>query len=405
MKIYVVDSSSIMRDFTVLSRLNPDSLMIPLKVVDELDKAKTWKDEGAWNARKALKLLEGNEISIVDIEQAEGGDSDATIIRSALQVQGNLKSASVVLLTEDYGMRVRARARGLQSMSAEAALNGSSDEVSWLEFDVPSSVNVALFNDKYVPGKDVADKNILDALPVWTGILLKSERSHALGVWNGEGVLPVRPKTHSVAPKGLEQTLALWALQCPEIPLVNLTGEAGTGKSFLALSAGFDGVQAGTWNKLVIVKNFVEVGKGLGYLPGDLNEKLAPWLDSLNDTIKSIYGEKSLDYWQMMMKRGQVEIVPMSFIRGRTFNNAFVVLDEAQNTSPHEIKTVVTRIGKHSKLALLGDTYQIDSPQFGTHSCGLSHVVRKFRDSKMSMSVKLTASQRSDLAGEAARLL
>jgi PhoH-like ATPase len=405
MKTFLFDSSALMRDHTLLFRFPATDIVIPLKVVDELDTAKKFGDEAGWNARQAIKAIDELNIHIVVVEEEKGEDSDSTIIRSGLEYQTQ-RGTTVQIVTEDYGMMVRARAKGLLANSIEEVIPAIRDMRSCLTIDVPEKVTISLFDNGHVLPDELGEwSKMVEELPIWAAVLLRSSSSHAISVWTGTSLIPCRPGAHSIKPKGLEQTIALWALQRAEIPLVTITGKAGTGKSFLALSVGFDGVQRGAYDRLVVVRNFQEVGKGLGYLPGDLNEKLSPWLDSLRDTLRSIYGREGLNYFEMAQRKGQVEVVPLSYVRGRTFDRSFVMLDEAQNTTPHEIKTVVTRLGNHSKLVLLGDTQQIDLPRHGEHSCGLSHVVRKFRDHNLSMHAHLTASQRSDLAGVAADLL
>lgn len=415
LKIYVIDSSSLMRDYTILARLHRDSIMIPLVVADELDAAKTRGGEAAWNARKALRYIEEEGLPVAQIEKEKKEDPDAAIIRTAKHVKEQLSNAKVCLLSEDFGMRLRARASGVESESYEDAI-GDEHLGGWIQLEVSGKTTLKVYNEGFLSlevleaaegdyASEGDTRRAIEALPVWTGVLLKSYDSSALTVWNGEGLIPARVKGASVNSRGLEQGLAQWGLHSREISLVSLTGEAGTGKSFLSFAAGLDGIQANRFSKLVIVKNFSEVGKGLGFLPGTLEEKLDPWLDSVRDTLKAINGPNGLSYFEMMMKRDKVEVVPMNFIRGRTFDNSFVILDEAQNTTPHEIKTVVTRTGKDSKIVLLGDTHQIDTFGQGRHSCGLSHVIRKFRDSDLAMHVQLSASQRSDLAGTAAKIL
>jgi PhoH-like ATPase len=405
MRKIVFDTSALMRDHTLLFKFPAENIVIPLRVVDELDNAKKYFDEAGWNARQAIKTIDELNIHVFFSEKQKDEDSDAAIIRTTKEIEDHF-TTSAQIITEDYGMMIRARAIGLLANKIEDLLPSVKDIKSCLTFDVNEEITKKLFDNGWIPPSmlEEHEKTILD-LPVWGAILLRSTTSHAIAVFNGENLVPCKTSAHSIKPKGLEQTIALWALQKPEIPLVTITGKAGTGKSFLALSVGFDAVQRGIYDRLVVVRNFQEVGKGLGYLPGDLNEKLGPWLDSLRDTLRAIYGKEGLNYFELAQKRGQVEVVPLSYVRGRTFDRSFVMLDEAQNTTPHEIKTVVTRLGNHSKLVLLGDTQQIDLPKHGEHSCGLSHVVRKFRDHNLSMHTHLTASQRSDLAGVAAEIL
>jgi len=403
MRRFVLDTSSILRDWTVLERLPSDAIALPLRVLDELDAAKRYRDDTAWNARQAIKAIERQNFEILFVEPEPGEDPDATIIRSAVELAATFK----VLLTEDYGMMVRARAKGLEAETADTILGEGREPGVAIEL----SVEKELIDDLHETGSvEVAELPhlvpLFTQLRPWAPLILKNAKQSALAVWNGESVSLCR-KTEGVSAtaKCAEQSFALWALNAREIPLVALTGPAGTGKSFLTFASAFEAVKQRKFKRLVVVRNFQEVGKGLGFLPGTLEEKLDPWLDAMRDTFRALYGEEGVAYFEMSVKKGVIEIVPLSLIRGRTFEKSFVVLDEAQNTSPHEIKTVVTRMGMGSKLVLLGDTYQIDSPGAGEHSCGLSHVIRGFKHSKLAAHCHLKVTQRSDLAAEAAKLL
>ena len=184
---------------------------------------------------------------------------------------------------------------------------------------------------------------------------------------------------------------------------MTLTGLAGSGKTFLSLMAALEGLQEDRYSRIIITRSLQPVGRDIGYLPGDLKEKMDPWLAPIFDNIKHAF--KDTTYVDIMMEKGTIEVAPLSFIRGRTFPNSFVLVDESQNASIHELKTIVTRVGENSKIVLLGDTDQIDTPYITKRSSGLNIVTEKFKKSSLHAHIHLPRGQRSNLATEASRLL
>ena len=222
-----------------------------------------------------------------------------------------------------------------------------------------------------------------------------------------------------VEPRNSEQRFAVEALLDPHIPLVTLTGLAGSGKTFLALMAGLYGLKGGQtqigkqlhdagvvsagYERLIITRTLQPVGRDLGYLPGSMDDKMQPWLMPIMDNVRHAF--KDVSYFKMMMEQGEVEVAPIPYIRGRTFNNAFVIVDEAQNATIHELKTIITRMGMGSKIVLLGDIDQIDTPYIDRQSNGLSIVIDRFQKSKLGAHVNLSKGQRSGLATLASEIL
>ena len=185
--------------------------------------------------------------------------------------------------------------------------------------------------------------------------------------------------------------------------MVCLTGIAGSGKTFITLMSAIESLQAGRHERIVVTRSIQPVGRDLGYLPGDIKEKMAPWMAPLVDNFR--YAFKDMSYFEMMVDKGQVEISPLSYIRGRTFSNSFVIVDEAQNTTIHELKTIITRVGENTKIVLLGDTDQVDTPYIDKRSNGLSIVINKFRESDLVAHVHLQKGERSALATLASKVL
>jgi PhoH-like ATPase len=210
-------------------------------------------------------------------------------------------------------------------------------------------------------------------------------------------------KYSGVDAKNKEQIFALELLLDDEVPLVTLTGVPGSGKTFLALMTALREIEREKKNRIIFTRPIQAVGKDMGYLPGSLNEKMYPWLLPIIDNFRNQFGD--LTYFDMMMDRGQIDVAPLSYIRGRSFNDSVIIVDEAQNATVHELKTIITRTGKNSKIILLGDIEQVDLPYVNKFSNGLTIVIEKLRKEKQTGHVNFTKGYRSTLANIAAERL
>ena len=209
----------------------------------------------------------------------------------------------------------------------------------------------------------------------------------------------------SCSAKNREQLYALNALLDPNISLVTITGLAGSGKTFITLMTAIAGLNEGKYDRIVITRNVQPVGKDIGFLPGDLKEKMLPWMSPIMDNFRHAFKDKDLSYFEMLLDKGTIEIAPLSYMRGRTFSNTFLIFDEAQNSTIHEIKTVITRIGENSKIVMLGDTDQIDTPYIDSLSNGLTIVAEKFKNEHVAAHIKLKKGERSYLSAIAAKII
>lgn len=212
-----------------------------------------------------------------------------------------------------------------------------------------------------------------------------------------------------IAHKNVEQRCALDALLDDNIKLVTLSGKAGTGKTLMAIVAGLESViEKEVYNKMVVARPVVPMGHDMGFLPGSLDEKLAPWMQPIMDNIEFLFesdGRKSKDAWQDLTDEGFLKMEALAYIRGRSIPNEFIIIDEAQNLTRHEIKTIISRAGEGTKIVLTGDVYQIDNPKVDSMSNGLAYVIDKFKDQEIAAHIHFTRCERSELADLASELL
>jgi PhoH-like ATPase len=281
------------------------------------------------------------------------------------------------------------------------------DEVKYSkipEVMVPDQVIIDLYQEKAIDAAE-APEIILNSYAV-----LKSDcrESHAVVFNNGLELELINHKPQTLfklSPKNLDQTCAMHALSKVDIPMVALVGPAGSGKTLLAIAAGLDALlEKKSVEKLIIVRSPVPVGKDIGFLPGSLDEKLRPWAGAFWDNLDVLLKGKGKNL-EMFIESGQIEICPMTFMRGRSLNKTFVVLDEGQNLGSHEMKTLATRIGEGSRLVITGDLEQIDNPRGSSADNGLANITAAFKGTKWAVCLDLVKGERSGFASAAADLL
>jgi PhoH-like ATPase len=316
-------------------------------------------------------------------------------------------SAQIVVVSKDINLRVKCDAVGLVSEDYYTDyIDVPEDQWSGsVEIEPSGGMIDELYKNKSVDfDSDLSPNSFV--------VLKSQDRQSALCVYDamekklvhiGEEEIRLGGSPIGIRGKNKEQKFAMHALQNTEIPLVTLTGLAGSGKTFLSLVAGITQVQQNKYERIVVTRNLQPVGREIGYLPGDINEKMMPWMAPVIDNLRNQFKDKNA--FDMLRVNGLLEIAPMSFIRGRTFTNAYIILDEAQNATIHELKTVITRVGEGSKIILMGDTDQIDTPYINKHTNGLSLVTKKLRESLHAAHVDLPVGIRSTIASEASHLL
>ena len=311
------------------------------------------------------------------------------------------------MITKDINFRVKCDALGIYSedyykdriISSENQIYSGQKEILISNEDIDKfhnkgSLRIAdLDDDDFYPNQFVVAKG-------------NQGTGSMLGMVRGDMIMSLNCDLWdavSVSPRNKEQKFALDLLTRKDMPLVTMTGIAGSGKTFLTLMAALSGLNQDRYDRIIFTRSIQTVGKDIGYLPGDMREKMHPWMAPVIDNFRHAF--KDVSYFDLMQEKGQVEVAPMSFIRGRTFNNSFIIVDESQNASIHELKTVITRIGEGSKIVLLGDIEQIDTPYIDSLSNGLTIVTEKFKNETLAGHITLIKGERSKLATLASRVI
>lgn len=430
-KTYVLDTNVYLTDSESITSFNNNDILVPLKVLDEIDKHKKRQDSVGAQARSTIRNLDqlrtkGNLSKGVRLARGKGiikvkgynplclpddlelEDSDNQIIATALSEMEENKNRKVVVVSRDINMRVKCDALGIltEDYQVEQVVARSDDLYSGTaEILVDDQVVENFYEDKPVVLEDnqstglcpnqfvmlISNSNSKKtALAKFRDKLSKLEKVGKTAIWNTKA-------------RNKEQQFALDLLMDPEVPVVSLIGKAGSGKTLLALAAGLEQTLGATsrYKKIVVTKPVEPVGKDIGFLPGTLEEKMLPWLAPIQDNLQFLMGDDRMTL-DMYQEKGQIEIEAMTFIRGRSISNAFIVIDEVQNMTQHEIKTVLTRVGEGTKIVLTGDIEQIDNVYIDATNNGLSYVVERLKQENIAGHITLMKGERSKVATIAA---
>lgn len=459
-KNFVFDTNVLLHDPKALHRFKDNNVIIPIFVIEEIDTFKRGLNELGRNAREVSRLLDryrslGNLGQGVALEN--GGtlrvaflrgrpseqflhfeQKDNLILSVALEIQKGEPEVPCILISKDTNLRVRADALGLRAENYEEEESVAIQELypGACEIAVPDEVidtlhaqgELLLDLDSVIAQRaSYADGQGGARLKEWHTneyVLLRSDsgskqtslsRLHLEHPGARSGVLkplgPVRDNVWGIRPRNKEQFFALDALLDDSISLVTLVGKAGTGKTLLAIAAGLRKVTEDQgYHKLVVSRPIFPMGRDIGYLPGTVEEKLNPWMRPIFDNVEYLMGISRQDKRagrgaDELRAMGIIEIEPLTYIRGRSLPNQYMIVDEAQNLTPHEVKTILTRVGEGTKLILTGDPYQIDNPYVDSESNGLTYVVNRFKGQSIAATVSLFKGERSRLAELAANLL
>jgi PhoH-like ATPase len=422
-RTYVLDTSVLLADPGALKRFDEHDVVLPIVVITELE-AKRAHPELGYFARSALRLLDeyrlrhGRLDAPVPVSAAGGslrvelnhsdqgvlpagfrlGDNDSRILAVALNLRA--EGADVTLVSKDLPMRVKASSVGLAAEEYRAELAVESGYTGMSELEVSSDVIENLYD------QGVADVAAARDLPCHFGLRLLSPRGSALArVTPDKQLRLVRGDREAFGVRGrsAEQRVALDLLLDPEIGIVSLGGRAGTGKSALALCAGLDSVLERHHHKKVVVFRplFAVGGQDLGYLPGSESEKMQPWAQAVFDTLGAVTSSDVIDE---VLRRGMLEVLPLTHIRGRSLHDAYVVVDEAQSLERNVLLTVLSRVGANSRVVLTHDVAQRDNLRVGRHD-GVVAVVEKLKGHPLFAHVTLTRSERSPIAALVTEML
>lgn len=432
-KTFVIDTSVFAFDPKCLEKLENCDIIIPIEVLEELDKLKSYQAEIGKNARTAIRKLD--EISnlgeihkgiklknktikiLSDYEKSGSDDSynDNKILGCALSI----KKKDVCLLSRDINLRVRAKSLGLQAEDY--------------------SSKIANYDEFYSGFKEIADESIIQEIMESKSnndllkfkikafphqfILFKDTQGNDISqgrFFDDKVKMLKKHKAWGITPRNIEQNCALDLMFDPNVPLVSLIGQAGCGKTLLALAAALELVLHNhSYNKLIIYRPIQPIGKDIGYVPGTKFEKLSVWMSAIFDNFETLLGNDSpntgknsrnkkklwMEDLEMFIEKGLIELDCLTYVRGRSINNALIIIDEAQNLSANDAKTLLTRIGTGTKVIFTGDIAQIDDKSLDSHNNAIGLITETFKESKLAGHVTFVKSERSELATEALRLL
>ena len=434
-KLLIVDTSVLLYDKDSIIRMTGNDVYIPLVVLEELDKFKDKSGILGESARHINRFLDslrsvGNLHSGIFLEEYDvfikvwteidletkfyrinKHSNDNVILAAVKDIYAKNKDnrEEIKLVTKDINLRVKCEALEISSDDYYADYEFIEKEESYqgyINIDVDNKVVDRIYRNKYIElASNYLDSHELN--PNQFIILKGMERDQsALGYYTNKSLRLLDQSvvaSSGVEPKNKEQIFALNLLMDEKVPLITLTGIPGSGKTYLTLMSALKQIENKTKNRIIFTRPIQTVGKDLGFLPGDINEKMAPWLAPIVDNFRNQFGD--LSYFDMLMENEIIDVAPLSHIRGRSFNDSIIIVDEAQNATIHELKTVITRTGKNSKIVLLGDTEQVDIPYVDKFSNGLTIVVEKMKGSHLTGHVSFTKGYRSELANVAAKLL
>ena len=437
-KNFVIDTNVILHDYKCLSNFQENDIYLPIVVLEELDKFKKGNEQINYNAREFVRQLD----DLTDDHLFTSGASLGQGLGRLFVVTGNIQSERVyttfpvrkpdhqilavadwlaqrhpdtktVLVTKDVNLRMKARSIGLltEDYINDKVINVDIFEKSNEVFD---GTDPALIDRIYSAhdGIDLMEFPFRDLVRPNECFVLKSDRNSVLARYNPftHSVRRVnKTKNYGIEPRNAEQAFALEVLNDPDIKLVALTGKAGTGKTLLALAAALR--QMNDYKQILLARPIVALSnKDIGFLPGDAKEKVAPYMQPLFDNlnvIKHQFSPTSSEVKRLdeMQKSDQLVIEALAFIRGRSLSETYCIIDEAQNLTPHEIKTIITRAGEGTKMVFTGDIQQIDQPYLDTQSNGLVYMIDRMRDQKLFAHVNLIKGERSELSELASNLM
>ncbi|HKI97888.1 MAG TPA: PhoH family protein [bacterium] len=433
---YLLDTNVLLYDPDALLAYPDGEVIVPISVIEEIDQFKGEVTETGRNARLVSKSIDTYRRTgslAAGVTQDNGStfrvhiwNHDAAglpreldmrrsgnrVLACALQLLEQEDNRPLVLVSQDTNIRIKANAMGIEATSYESERASTSElydgwarlEVDAAELERYRQSQSVTFPGHFYPnqGMIVEDRDRPENYLVFR---YRDEQ---------QGFVPIVDLSAGIwgiTPRNPQQALALAIMLDPSVSIVTLMGKAGTGKTLLALAVGLQMMMdENTYTKMLVSRPIFPMGKDIGYLPGTAQEKLEPWMQPIFDNLEFLIGSPvskrhPAKGYEALMEQGLINIEPLTYIRGRSIPNQFMVVDESQNLTPHEIKTIITRVGEGTKIVLTGDPYQIDNPYVDAISNGLSHVVERFKPLGLAGHVTLMRGERSSLAEMAANVL
>lgn len=438
-KAFILDTNVLLFDPQAFSKFGNNDVIIPIVVIEEIDRFKRDMSENGRHARlfsrlidelrsdgelsKGVKLSSGGLLTVelgshaplpfeLDMDKA-----DNKILSLTMSLKKDDPKRPIVFVTKDTNLRIKADALGITAVDYEPS-SVQPDEL----YTGVLTINVDAHKvDEFYQNKRLAHKDSANPFKPNQYVILKDSANPnhtAMGRYSKEldCLVPVYKPVEGlwgIFPKNAEQAFAIDALLNDDIKLVSLVGKAGTGKTLLAIAAGLaKTVDEGVYHRLLVSRPVFPLGKDIGFLPGDIEEKLNPWMQPIYDNIDFLFGQTGSKGrrgagkgCQELMNQGLLQIEPLTYIRGRSIPQQYLIVDESQNLTPHEIKTIITRAGDHTKIVLTGDSFQIDNPYVDSANNGLVYLVERFKDESIAAHVTMTKGERSKLSELASNLL
>ncbi|MEI6020826.1 MAG: PhoH family protein [Bacteroidota bacterium] len=437
-KIFVLDTSVIIYDHTAIKNFAEHDVVIPITVLEELDNFKKGNDTKNFAAREFTRYVDmlSGKNTLQDWTAINGPTrgkfkiemktsakinaerifddhkADHRILNTALYVAETYPDRKVILVTKDINLRIKAKSLSLLSEDYETGKIKTVDELYTGRTEIQKVNNesiTAIYNQGQCKASNVLKKTKFHPNHYF---ILKNGSQSVLSRYNEEDESMkrvVKTAAFGIIPKNAEQAFALDAIMNPDIKLVSIQGVAGTGKTLLSLAGALE--QRRNYHQIYLARPIVPLSnKDIGYLPGDVNSKLNPYMEPLWDNLKYIrsqFSEKDKEHKQLneMVEAQKLVVCPLAYIRGRSLSNVFFIVDEAQNLTPHEVKTIITRAGENTKIIFTGDINQIDTPYLDSQSNGLSYLIEKIKGQPLYAHITLEKGERSALANLANDLL
>jgi PhoH-like ATPase len=437
-KAFILDTNVLLFDPQALYKFGNNDIIIPIVVIEEIDRFKREMSENGRHARlfsriidemradgelsKGVKLPNGG---ILTVElgshqplpmELQMDKADNRILALAISAKKENPKRPISFVTKDTNLRIKADALGVMAEDYEP----SNVEPESLYTGFSTLMVEAHLVDEFYQNKRIGTPSGSGLKPNQYVILKDSANPNhtAMGRFSKEldCIVPIFKPVEGlwgIFPKNAEQAFAVDALLNDDIKLVSLVGKAGTGKTLLAIAAGLaKTVDEGVYHRLLVSRPVFPLGKDIGFLPGDIEEKLNPWMQPIYDNIDFLFGATGSKGrrgagkgCQELMNQGLLQIEPLTYIRGRTIPSQYLIVDESQNLTPHEIKTIITRAGDNTKIVLTGDSFQIDNPYVDSANNGLVYLVDRFKDESISAHITMTKGERSKLSELASNLL